>query len=396
MADTSYFTLPQLFQVPYVTDVISQYPTPDTAFQRFYRSMTNRTFTPVRTFVWDQFNKTRTIATLTAPMTDANVIHRQKIGHCTGALLRMAEKMRFLDEEFKNFRPLGGQIGQLNADGAEWATRQIKFMHQRHSNLMEYALAKTLTGGFGLARSQTAYRVTELNAAGNEYDIDMHIPSSHKGQLALDTGNANIIDTSWASPAADIISQMFKLRQVAIRETGYEPKNCWISSKIAGYLFSNIGLQSVAGLSNRVWNTVTDQPAQVDPSNRNLGGLRITFNAIPWITFYVNDVVVNVGSATDPQGADSTAAADCTRLLPEDYAIFTPDADNEWLTFFGGEEPVQEQIGGQSTQARNFHTFTRRLTTPLAPGYEAYMVDNFLPAIRIPNAVYFPKVVFSP
>ena len=73
MADTGYMTIQQAFQTPFVVDVISQLPTPDYALQRFYRSMRDRTFTAVRQFVWDQFNKTRTVATITAQIGRAHV-----------------------------------------------------------------------------------------------------------------------------------------------------------------------------------------------------------------------------------------------------------------------------------------------------------------------------------
>ncbi len=220
MADTGYMTIQPAFQTPFVVDVISQLPTPDYALQRFYRSMRDRTFTAVRQFVWDQFNKTRTVATITAPMTDANVIRRQKIGTATGALLRVAEKMQFYDEEFMNLRAPGGAIGTLDSRGEQWVVRQIDFMTRRHQNLMEYTLAKTLQGGFGIARSQNTYRVTELNASGNEFDISMNYPASHLNQLAVRSDGSNVIDTPWSNAGADIVTQRFALREAAIRETG--------------------------------------------------------------------------------------------------------------------------------------------------------------------------------
>lgn len=394
MADTSAITIQQAFQTPFVKGVVSQFPTPDNAFQRFYGSMTNRTFTPVRVFGWDQFNKTRTVATMTAPMTDANVIRRQKIGTKTGALLRMAEKLQIFDEEIANLRPPGAPIGTLDARGEQWALRQIDFMTQRHRNLMELALVKAFLGGFGLAQTGQVQRITELNASGNSFDIDQGIPASHKDQLALDDDGSNLIDKSWEDPSADLVSFFFGLKRAAIRETGFDPKHVWISGKTAGYLMQNIGLQSIAGSANRVWNTVTGQPAQVDPASRNLGGYSIKFNAVPWLDFHVNDAVVSLGDSTDPQGTDATTVAGTTRILPINRAIITPDPSPEWFTVYEGQEPVQEQVNSSPTAARGFHSWSRRMQNALAPSREAYMLDNFLPVLVIPNAIYCPTVVF--
>ena len=395
MADTSSITIHQAFQTPFVQGVISQFPTPDYALQRSYGAMTNRTFTPTRQFGWDQFNKTRTVATIKAPMTDASVIHRQKIGTAYGALLRVAEKLHIYDEEIMNLRPPGAPIGTLDSRGEQWVVRQVDFMTRRHSNLMEYLLAKTLQGGFGLARSGEMYYVTALSASGNEYDIDMNIPASHKSQLAVGTGGANVISQSWADASADIVTQMLQLRQAAIRETGYDQTEVWCSSTTIGNLMNNVSLQSIAGSANRTWNTFTKAPAVgVDPANRTLGGMTVSFNAIPWLTFNVNDVVMSVGSSTDPQGSDGTTTTLAPRIIPENTVIFTPKPDNDWLTIYEGQEPIQEQVGGQSTVVKGFHTWSRRLPVAAPPSREAYMIDNFLPAIRVPNAVYVATVVF--
>ncbi len=395
MADTSSITIQQAFQTPFVKGVISQFPTPDYALQRAYGAMTNRTFTPVRTFAWDQFNKTRTLATLKAPMTDAATIRKQKIGTAWGSLVRVAEKLQIFDEEIANLRPPGAPIGTLDQRGEQWAVRQINFMSQRHSNLMEYLLSKTLQGGFGLAGSAEQLYVTDLDASGNMFDVTMNIPAANKGQLALRDDGSDIIDTPWSDASADLVDQFMALRRAAIRLTGYEPSMCWCSSQVIAWLMNNVSLQSIAGSANRVWNSVSGQPAvNVDPAGRNLGGLSVRFNAIPWVTFRVNDAVVSVGSSTNPQGSDGTAVADVTRIIPLNKVIFTPEPDNEWMTIYEGHEPVQEQVNSSPTFIRGFHTWSRRMLWAMPPSREAYMLDNFMPAIRIPNSVFVATVDF--
>lgn len=392
MSDIAAATIQQMFQTPFIKGLISQLTTPDMAFQRFYRVMENRQYTPVRNFGWDQFDKTRTIMSLSTPMTDAAVVRRQKIGTVNGTLARLAEKFMVYDEEIKHLRPPGAPIGTLNASGEEWVARQIKHHTQRHRNLMELLTVKTLKGGFGMKRVADRYIITDLNASGNEFDIDNHIPSSHKNQLALRDDGSNIIDSPWDNPTTNIVEQMFALRRAAVRINGYEPKHTWISSTMAGNLMNNISLQHVGGMVNRVFNTLTEQPAQVEPGNRNLGGMTIVFNAIPFMQFHVNDTVLSLPSTTDPQGTDSQEAADVTSLVANDEAIITPDFDAEWFTCWEGEEPIQEQGFSSPSIARGFHTFSRRLMNPLGPGREVYYLDNFLPVLPIPRAVFNPTI----
>ena len=258
---------------------------------------------------------------------------------------------------------------------------------------MEYALSRCFLGGFGLAQLGQQYYITALNASGNAFDIDMGIPASHKNQLALGSSGENLIDRPWDDPAADIVMVFMKLREAAIREHGWEPNHCWISSTLAGYLMQNIGLQSIAGSANRVWNTATGEQAQaVTPADRNLGGMSVRFNAIPWITFHVNDSVVSVGSSSDPQGTDGTTVAATTRIVPSNQAIITPNPSSSWFTVYESGEPVQEQVNAQPVWAKGFHAFNRRMLNALAPSREAYVLDNFLPVLVIPQAVYCPTV----
>ena len=381
MADTSTITIQQAFQTPYVQGVISRISTPDTAFQRFYGAMENRTFTPSRVFGWDIFDMTRTIATAKAPMTEATVIRKKQIGTQYGALLRIHEKKMIFDEEIANLRPPGSPIGTLDQRGEQWAVRQIKDMSLRHRNMLEWAMSKTLQGGFGLKVAGEFMYFTELGTSGNAFDIDMNIPSSHKT-------NAGGIIGNWDDPSADVIDQIMQLEAQAIKETGYPITCCWISRKTLGYLMKNVSLSLIAGSANRVWSSWPAESAKVEPANRSLGAYGpVVFSAFPHLKFFTNDVVMNLGSSSDPQGTDTSDGTNTSRLLPENMALFTPDPDGSWMTIYEGHEPVRETVVSQSEFARGFKTWVRPFVGS-PPGREFYMLDNFLPVLPIPRAVW--------
>lgn len=386
MADTTSMTIHQMWQTPFVRGVYSLLPTTSFVMQRYYGVLNqqNREFTPSRTFGWDIFNRTRTVGTAKSPMSPPTVIKRQKIGHQTGALLRVAEKMHFYEQEYMHLRPQGAPIGTLDQKGMKWMTQQIDFMTQRHRNLMELSFARMLTGGFGLRSAGEFMFITELNAASNEINIDMGIPATHQGTLD------GIIDKNWDDPTADIVGQLMKLKQRALAESGFDLAVMWTDSITAGHMMQNQTLSEIKGSVNRAFTTwdFKGQATDVQPGDRDLGAtMGIRFAALPWLNVMVNDAYLSLGTATDPQGTDSFDIADLTRVMPAGHAVFTPPPGGDWYTIFEGEEPIRTTYGGQSTIVRGFGTW-EFLMPNIPPGREAGYLDNFLPVLRFPRAVW--------
>ena len=387
MPDTSNATLQQLWQTPFVKGVYSELPTPDMAMSSYYRMMDNRIFTASRVFGWDQFNLTRTVATMKAPMTAPSTITRQKVATKTGALLRVAEKLYIGDEEIAHLRPLGQPIGTLDARGEQWFTRQVEFMTQRHRNLMEIATSYAIQGGFGIAQSGEMYYLTKLNAVGNTFDIDMFEDSATRTRHTGDLGG--IIDTPWSDPGTDIVFQLQLLRQRMIAEYGAASSVAWTDSLTISHMMQNVSLGTIAGSANRVWDSwdANRKPTDVKPGDRNLGGQRIVFHAIPQWTFIVNDAVVSMGTSGNPQGGDSFLWNELTRIVPAGHVLFTPPPGGDWIACYEGEEPVRTNWQADATMMRGFGAWNFPLPQ-FPPGREANMLDNFLPVIRLPRSIW--------
>lgn len=383
-------TIHQLWQTPFIRNLYSLLPTPDMVMQRYYGAIDsgNREFTPVRNFGWDIFNVTRTVATMKTPMTAPSTIRRTPIGTRSGVLLRVAEKQYFYDEEFMHLRPPGSPIGTLDQKGQRWVTQQIKNMTQRHRNLMEISFSRMLQGGFGIKVAGEMYYLTELNAVGNIANIDMGVPSTHMDDLD------GIITEYWDDPGADILGQLTKLRQRAIAESGYDLSVAWTDSITIAKMMQNASLAEIRGSATPAFKTWEwSKPAQnVEPSDRTLGSMQaVVFSALPWMTWFVNDAYVSLGTSSDPQGTDSFNIADLTRVVPAGRVLFTPPANGDWYTVYEGEEPVRMNWGSSVTTVRGFGTW--EFPHPGSPpSREANMIDNFLPVLRFPRAVWNAKV----
>lgn len=394
MADIQQMTIHQMWQTPYVKGLYNLLSTPDMVMQKFYGTMLdqNREFTPTRTFGWDLFNPTRTLATVKQPMTAPTVIKRLPVGHRNGRILRVAEKQSFYYEEFMNLRPMGTPWQTpLDQRGEAWVARQIKEMTRRHRNLMEYTFSKMLQGGFGIKESGEFMYITDLNASGNTWNIDMGIPADHLGTLG------GIIDVPWDNPAASILMQLTKLRQRAIAESGYEPAVAWTDSRTLMYMMRNLEMMEVRGMNNQAWSEWdwNKAPNGVEPSDRGQGAqMSVRFAAFPHMTFFANDALVSTGTATDPQGTDSYSLSDLTRVVPAGKVIFTPPAGGEWYKIYESAEPVKTSYGnGPPTIAKGFFSWDFPVPNGgIPPQHEAGMLDNFCPVLVIPKGIWVATV----
>ena len=168
----------------------------------------------------------------------------------------------------------------------------------------------------------------------------------------------------------------------------------WTDSRTIRYMMENIGLQTVNGVVNRVWQSwdANTPPRDVKPSDRNLGGQRIVFGAMPHWTFLVNDAVVSLGTSEDPQGTDVFHESDgnLTRVIPAGHVIFTPPP-GEWFKVYEGEECVRPTWNSDVVVAKGFYAWNFPLP-PHPPGREANMLDNFLPVIVMPRAIWNAEV----
>jgi hypothetical protein len=278
----------------------------------------------------------------------------------------------------------------MDQRGEAWFTRQVKNMTQRHRNLIEYATSKAIQGGFGIARSGEMYYITELNAPGNEFDIDMFQVENDSGCRARHTGDlGGIIDTDWSDPGADIVGQLMKLRQRQLVEYGEVCPIAITDSRTLAYMMNNVSLSQIAGSANRVWQSWDGNvsPVGVEPSSRNIGSQAIVFSAIPDYRWIAYDNVVSLGTSSDPQGSDSFTVDGVNRIIPAGHVIFTPEPSEEWFTVYEGEEPVRQNWQSDATMMRGFGAWNFPLPQH-PPGREANMIDNFLPVIRLPRAIW--------
>ena len=383
----------QLLRTPYVIGVKSRIKATGAVFQNFYGlgsegAVTEPPLPPGHDIaVWHYFDNTRTVGTIRPRLSGPSRPIAKPAGVAHAVPLRFYEALSFDYNTIAGYRALNKPIGFLSSQGEDWVTRQMGYLLQRHQNLREVAAARMIVnGGFDIKTSGNGHTHTVVATGDGQISVNYQIPANHKTQIALDTGGANVFTTSWANAAADAILQHAILRQVAERESGYTLKHVWITSKQAVNLINNTGLRNAGGSAFRVWESYVQQQMQT------LQGMRersadLVFRALPDWTFHCYDGVINLD-----QERDSTAEADTSLFIPNDGAIYTPEP-GDWLGNIVAQEIVIEQHAGQPQTVTGLPQWKRRLIEPI-PAEELHLLDNFLPILYVPKAVYQATTVF--
>lgn len=358
----------QLLSLPQVTRVVSTIKTPGSVFQQWLGFMPGgRNVTNIRgnMFAFDQFNKTRKIATHRPSGTGPATVTPQTIGQTPIKLSRAHEKIHLLQDKVFNTRPIGGNYGDVDVNGQSYVTKQEDFIAQRFRNNRELLTAFMLRGSI------------QLKVSGDEY-----VPVASGGQVTISFGT--LLDaTSYfnggtiATISTDLISAFLALNAGMEQGAGWPLRHVWINSTVFGYLNKNTGFLNAGGSANTVWQTYTTSPyssAEGVPDS----GFVASFKCLPWLQFHVYDAGLDI---------DGTF----TKFIPDDHIIATPEPSNDWTEMVEGSEMIAENVMDMSgREVTGIAAWTERTTQPA--GWDLIAVDNALPVLYKPNAIAYIAV----
>jgi len=384
----TYVSREKLFQTPVITGLISQIDVPGSLFQRFYGMAGEGRRVQGRHTGWDLFHNTRSIATVRAPRSGPATRSRKPYGSRSSQLLRTHEKMVIFDEDLMRFRPAGAPIGSIDDGGRTYVRQQMRYFSQVFRNTREWAVSRMFRGGFAVKGSGDDMILCEQGDANALFTVDYGLPAGHKARLNV-TGAGNIIDTSWSNPAADIVSQITDLDYHAERISGYPTRHIWLNGKTAKYLFENTQLATIRGTSVRIFDTLSRR--EIDPASQLPDtGYDIVFGAMPLHRFHVYNgglVTPGTGETFDAQ----ISASNYEYFIPDNYAIITPDP-GDWCEMHTGSEYIRENVTRPMREVYGMNGWSTPVIDP--NGEEVKMVDNFLPVLYTPRAIFYAEVIF--
>lgn len=377
-----------IMRVPQIVRVYERLGGAGRFFQRFFRlsptdpaTMTSQQ----RTFGYDLYAATRTMAPVSSPGQPPQAIGLKPVGMETATLFRFHPKITIYDERVFATRPLGSfnLNTQVDASGQKYIAMQIAHLKASLENSIEWMIAKMFQGGFGIAVDGEQFRLAELNASGNIHNNAYRIPATNTGNLdgLIASGE------EWDQTNAPVLDHLLSLSVTAARLSGLPIKHIIMNGNTAIPLFNNTKLAGVGGTAYKIFDSITNR--QVAPGEQLTSGeYTVIFRALPQYVFHI----YNEGLVTNEVVADvsnQTSTSNFATLIPDGYAIICPEP-GEWVGSAVGMEPVAYNTNDVGRVVTGFHLWRSREIDP--PRWDIKSVHNFVPILPIPNALFYANV----
>jgi hypothetical protein len=383
-------TIHEMTKTPFVLGVFSRLKAAGLALSDFYGIGPGKAPTevsPRRSLVYDIYNTTRTMTHARSPYVGPGKSSPQKIGQSTAHALRLYEAIPLMYEKIFQTRPLGAQIGEIDATGQAYIARQQKYLAQRFMNAMEFMVSRMFRGGFSILIDGDDWKLREKGSG--TVDVEYNLPAAHKSQLAVGgaAGSSDVIDASWDDPTTNIVQQLLNLNKASERISGYVQKHIWINSTTYGQLLNNEQLRDIRGTANRIFDSQTGRTIKTTEDARE-SGFQVIFGAIPQFTFHIYDAVSHV-----TVDKDSTTASELSLYIPDNIALITPEPEmGGWYGLATCTEPIRENDISDVIYPNGLHSWSYPTNDP--PGFEQRVIWNGVPLLYNPYAHFYATVIF--
>ena len=339
-----------------------------------------------RTFGYDQYANTRTLAPAVAPGSAPSRMGLKPIGQNTVTMVRNHSAISIYDEKVFMSRPPGGRLSEVDAAGRRYIRLQMEHLVQNFRNSREFMISRMLRGGFGLQSvGGDQYRYTELNDASADIVNDYGLPSEN----VADLGGIIASGEGWDEAGAPVHEHLLTLSKRMAQKSGYAPKHIIMNSSTLTPLFENTVLQKIRGDAFRIFDTFSQR--EISPQDAKSSVMyTVVFGAIPMFRFHA----INEGLVLDEVIADETnqiSDANFKLFVPDGKAIIVPEPDGTWAGYAAGKEPVRERTDQMSSRVvTGFGTWRTPEIDPAR--YDIKALDNGLPVLYIPRVVHFADV----
>lgn len=379
----------QLMRIPQIVAVYEQLHTPASFFQRQFNL--SPTGSPLvvsnnRTFGYDLYAATRTIAPISAPMAPPQGIGLKPMGTAMATTFRIHPKITIYYEKVFQTRQLGsfGLNTKVDMSGEKYIAMQIKHMKTQVSNAVEWMVAKMFQGGFGIKPDGgEGFRLCELDDAQAIHKNIYNLPASNKGDL----NGIIAAGEEWNNVNAPIVDHLNEISILAARVSGYQPTEVIINGNTAKHLFNNNQLKAVGGSSFTVFESLTNRPVEggTPPTS---GPYKVVFRAIPQYTFHVyNEGLVLADVVADY--ANQTSVSNWKPLMPDGYALIVPTA-TDWVSFATSSEPIAENATSDVRMSSGLSIWRTQEYDP--PRFDVKTLTNYVPLMPQPQVPFFANV----
>jgi len=274
------------------------------------------------------------------------------------------EKMSVKPTDLENLRAPGGSRKEKR--GKSEVARKVGRLNTRLDNTRIATAEMMLLGGGVIYYDNDGNLLADDTGAVNT--VDAGIPATNLSRIKDMDGND--ILTDWAVVTADIVGQMRKLHDTALKRTGYKLSTVVYGADVIGHLCAN----------NCVGNMMNSFAAlSASMANLSLPSGFLGFQN--WIS----------GSGAFWVDEDGTHH----NLVGDEEICFLPEMDASWFENVEGSFPVPNTDGvfGSLVEANeSFVDVTGKYGYAWIekdpPGASGVVGDTYLPFIKVPGVVY--------
>lgn len=349
--------------------------------------------TSVRNVVYRVFDKTRVVAKARAPGVGPATVARNQVGQAQIACARYHQKMNLSYEELGNLSPIVGPNSVIDQGGQNYIMLQETNMAEQFNMVIEMMAAAMLRDSlyFWMVNDDWMPNFSAPTSASQPYfNVPFQIPSSNKNQLNM-LGTGNILLNSWANPGATILNDINAIIAAFVQLSGYAMTDVIINSLMWSNLLLNTQIRNVGGSANTSFAENTRTPETFPdglPGVYYKGVLR----ALPNVTFHICDDVVALNTDIDPSYSNAPSSALLAKLIPDNMAIFLPEASSQWTQMYHGGELVVENPGQPAMLRTGYYAWKEYSTQPSS--VELLSLLNAIPLLYVPKACAPATVIF--
>ena len=253
--------------------------------------------------------------------------------------------------------------------GKQMVALQMKSFVQRFVNTRVAAAFSMLVNG-KLWYDTDGELLPSSSGADASKTIDAAVLASHQGQIALDTGGADIIDVSWSTASANILTHINKIKLAALKSTGRPLKYAFYGMNIPRYMADNDDVRYFLA-----------RDGKMDSEYLRGGTIPNGLFDLTWIPFWEAFF----------EDSDETNQ----NLMGADNVVFAPEPDGDWWGYVEGSTPTPTTIDVQAdmTAALNSLEFKTGMyayahVTMAPAGIEMVHGDCNLPWLKAPDSIF--------
>lgn len=323
----------------------------------------------------DIYNDARTVALGRTPGAQAGTARRNKVGTINVTFPRMYEKLPLLSEEIHNIRRIGGPVNEFDEAGADYLSKQQRYMGQRAANFRKVLLGGMIRGVVYSHQSgdDIYWDYTSSNAMAT---IDYQIPANNKNQCN------GIIDTRWDLSSANIPLHLANLDNAAQSGPGSRIDVAICRGAMWQNIINNDYVVSQAGVANRPF-TEYRREIGTGSNGKPLTLKTGVLSCAPFITWIITDEGLELGTQASPSYTPYIGAND---------VWFGPDPNKDLFGMLVGSEPISEGPAKPQQVRMGLHSWIAETWDPT--GYVLFSVDNCLPVPYVPASMFYATVVF--